>query len=260
MMRALDIFIISVSGLCLSYSLPFPVQDTSLSGYNYLQYDDVDKPASSDVADLPGHELSRLGRLIGSYTNLLLAGPKSSGHEDLRSKDKQSDSVGFQGSDWSWDSSKNSVPSYMNNGFWQLDDQRPKRQQGWYVQYGKRSEANFLHPDPSQVMEPRGLTLDSIAYTQKALPLLLTTTLDGEPGTPMLDYSSLLPRDAIDPDAIDDIGSASRASIEANGNSGLNVKVSKRALSRQVPKTKRQQGWYTPYGKRSVSDHYPRVL
>lgn len=241
--------------------ISFTSTDTSLSGYNYLQYDDVDKAASRAVAELPEHKLSRLSRLFGSYTNLLLAGPQSSRLDDLRGKDKQSESAGIQGNGWSWDRSSNTVPSFMDNGFLQIEDQRPKRQQGWYVQYGKRNQENLLYPDPSQAMKPRGLSLDSIAYIQKALPLLFTTALNGEPKTPMLDYSSLLPGNAIDTDAIDDIDSDSRVSIEANGSSDVSLKVGKRDLSRQAPKTKRQQGWYTQYGKRSArKNHYTRVL
>ncbi|CAG5133030.1 unnamed protein product [Candidula unifasciata] len=257
MMKSLRIFIVTVSGICLGYSLAYPAQDASLSEYNLLRDDGVDKTASSAVEDLPQHQLSRLGRLMSSYSNMLLVGQRSSLLSGITDKDRKPESLGFRKSELPEDTAVTINPFYMDSDFSHPDSLRGKRQQAWYVQYGKRSQGNFRQPGPSriQTLKQTGLSLDNII---KALPLF-KTVLNSEQNTPMIDYSTLLPEHDIEMNANYELDKDSSAIIEASDTSDDNLRVGKRDLSLHVIKTKRQQGWYTPYGKRNA-DSYQEFL
>lgn len=242
----------------MGYSLAYPVHDSSLSGYNLLLDNGWNKISSVAGADLLQRKLSRLGKLLGSYNNMLIAGIKSSRLNGITDEARNPEVVGFGTDAWQADTDVTITPSVGNNGFLEPDSQRGKRQQAWYVQYGKRSQGIYTQQEPSRLetLKETDLGPDRISSINKASPLF-ASSLSRAHGTRMIDYGILLPENDIELNGSDDLDSDSSARIQPNGRSDGILKVGKRDLSLQV---KREQGWYTPYGKRSVADSYPGVL
>lgn len=230
------------------------------------RYQTEDKDADGSTI-LPG--TSRLARLLHAYLNLLRAGPEVSTADDVsHAEDRNENGVfdnyssspltkGFLDSaEKHHDNTDLAIPSIMTEESNGLQPDRLKRQQGWYIQYGKRNIGTSLSVDDIG-QHPVTVSLGSVDETAEQdeptflIPVLPKSRLDASKAST---YAAVLPGEKVPFDVNDDLSSVMTASSEPS-DSKMSLKTPEDWNSdQQITNVKRQQGWHIQYGKRSDSE------